>query len=436
MALGVLQGNFPSTVVPWGPGHPQRKTNEVYLNLLNAIISEQIGPIRVAEPVLANLLTVDGTLYGDSKIVHEQDIGTSYPWGGDIEAPKLLKVNRNDSVKSQVWTIDQFVQCNITLDIYLSKRAWGSQNLFGEFNAQLSASLDQIEAVFKNGYVNTFLGTEKSFGTADTPDGITEILIDMDEVIKTLAPLTTIDYMAYNNLRRAAVAEAIDLVKMNIADNSRDFNDVGFLRAFPRDTLTVLYNEKVKIHLERFGSPDAGLSNALPEGHKMHPRYFGEPVAEATVGVGVMTTATHRSKSERWYFTSLAATPTMYGGSAILAADQTIEEYAASLNASVAGSAKFIRSADLVGAGFWARSLEVYVSQLEDTTLYTHACSLFVPRAIPFMGAFKVRTRFDNARALNFNEYVTFGFNTLQRSQFLPFVVIKIKETTIPASTS
>ena len=104
--------------------------NEIYTALYNMIISQRVYDISTAEPSLANALRVDGTLYGDKKLYTSMDIGASYDWLNDAEAENLLKLHRPKAPDCQKITLNVFRKISLTIDNYLTKRAWGTEGAF------------------------------------------------------------------------------------------------------------------------------------------------------------------------------------------------------------------------------------------------------------------------------------------------------------------
>ena len=107
----------------------QLKANEIFGALFNMIISQQVFADNVSETksTLVDMARVDGSLYGDTKLDYATDALKSAPWGNGAEATNLLAINRPDAPKCQAITIDVFRQISLTIDNYLSKRAWGDE---------------------------------------------------------------------------------------------------------------------------------------------------------------------------------------------------------------------------------------------------------------------------------------------------------------------
>ena len=114
----------------------QLKSNEIFSSIYNMIISQQVFADNIAgtKSELVDAARVDGTLFGDTKLYYATDVLSSAPWGNDAEAVNLLQLHRPEDPKCQALTIDKFRPISLTVDNYLSKRAWGDETAFSSFS--------------------------------------------------------------------------------------------------------------------------------------------------------------------------------------------------------------------------------------------------------------------------------------------------------------
>ncbi|MBO7691520.1 MAG: hypothetical protein J6T10_02660, partial [Methanobrevibacter sp.] len=112
-------------------------SNEIFAAIYNMIISQQVyaDNIKGTYSQLVDHFKVDGSLYGDTKLFYASDILKSRVWGADSEAANLLSINRPKAPEVQEIVIDQFRQIDITVDYYLSKRAWSTEAAFSTFTS-------------------------------------------------------------------------------------------------------------------------------------------------------------------------------------------------------------------------------------------------------------------------------------------------------------
>ena len=104
-------------------------SNEVFAAIYNMIISQQVFADNIYETkeTLADMSRVDGSLYGDTKLYYSTDVLKSFEWTGDAEAHNLLKLHRPEAPECQAITIDTFRMIPLTVDNYLSKRAFATE---------------------------------------------------------------------------------------------------------------------------------------------------------------------------------------------------------------------------------------------------------------------------------------------------------------------
>ena len=101
--------------------------NEIFGSIGNMIISQQVFADNLGKhQTLVDKARVDGGLYGDKKLYYATDVLASNAWGADDEAANLLALDRPQPPKVQDITLNIFRQIRLTVDNYLSKRAWSN----------------------------------------------------------------------------------------------------------------------------------------------------------------------------------------------------------------------------------------------------------------------------------------------------------------------
>ena len=111
------------------------RSNEIFSALYNMIISQEVFADNIKGSDLVDQARVDGGLYGDTKLYYSTDALASAEWGNDAEATNLLALHRPDAPKCQAIVLDKFRQIALTVDNYLSKRAWADEGAFSSFNS-------------------------------------------------------------------------------------------------------------------------------------------------------------------------------------------------------------------------------------------------------------------------------------------------------------
>ena len=142
----------------------QLRSNEIYAALYNMIISQQVFADNIydTKASLVDAARVDGGLYGDQKLYYSTDVLRTYPWGADAEAANLLSLDRPDSPETKSIVLNIFRQIRLTLDDYLSKRAWSDEGSFSQFNSVMLGWIRDTKRVYDSTTYNTFLGTNET----------------------------------------------------------------------------------------------------------------------------------------------------------------------------------------------------------------------------------------------------------------------------------
>ena len=120
--------------------------NEIFSAIYNMIISQQVFADNIAgtNSKLVDEAKVDGTLYGDTKLYYATDCLQSKEWGNDAEATNLLALHRPKAPEVQALMISNFRQISLTLDNYLSKRAFSTIDAFSQFNSVMQSWIGPV----------------------------------------------------------------------------------------------------------------------------------------------------------------------------------------------------------------------------------------------------------------------------------------------------
>lgn len=256
----------------------QLKSNEIFSALYNMIISQEVFADNISQhQTLVDKARVDGGLYGDTKLYYATDALKSAPWGNDAEATNLLALHRPPAPECQEIVLDQFRQICLTVDNYLTKRAWMAEGAFSSFNGVMLGWMKETKRIYDGTLYNVFIGTTKS---AKAAQNITVTAgADAQQIAETLANL---------------------IVAMG--DYSRDFNDYGFLRSYTEGEIKVIWNSKYVNKIKKIDLPaifhKEGLMDKFEE-EILPARYFGK-VNDAQVATS-SNTGQYRSVVEKDY---------------------------------------------------------------------------------------------------------------------------------------
>lgn len=374
------------------PFNGQLNPNEIFSSIYNMIISQQIMDPNISDNYseLVSKFKTDGSLCGDTKLFYDVDVLVSRKWLGDSEAANLLNINRPEDPYCQAITLDQFRQIDITVDNYLSKRAWSTEGVFSTFNSVILGLIGRTKKLFENTLFNTYLGTTEGAAAKS------ELLIDLDSITETGEEK--------NRLEAQTIAQSIADLVIEMKDYSRDFNDLGYMRAYEEGQLVFIWNSKWINKITKIDLPTIFHKEGLMEkmdSHILPARYFGRVLSSADAEEGgviagnkVQEGAKVRSLVEKDY-TIGGLTTHVFPGDLI------------AVNTTVGGSSASFKYA------------EVYA---EDEDII---CKVVTNDTYKFMSGFEVGTNFFNSRALTENHYLTWSFGNPDRLKGQPLVTVK-----------
>lgn len=349
--------------------------NEIFSSIFNMIISQQVNADNIKEGFssLVNRARTDGGLYGDTKLYYDTDVLKSHAWGGDTEAPNLLALDRPEDPECQAISLNVFRQIRVTIDYYLSKRAWKDEGAFAQFNSVTLGWLRETKKVYDQTTYNVFIGTHLSAVQADknvTLSGIT-------------APATTADEESYARIRAQKIGKAIADLMVAMKDVSRDFNDYGHLKSYDEDEVMIIFNSAYVNEITYLDLPTIFHKEGIVKkiSQEMLPsRYFGDVLtASKTVGATDDVRACYEQ-------------------------DVTVGGVTTHL---FAGDKFPVGAVVASGDGYEVNPLII---------------AKVVTKLPPYMSAFEVGTSFFNPRSLTENHYLTFGHNELEHLYAHPFI--------------
>lgn len=351
----------------------QLNSNEIFAALYNMIISQQVFADNIASTgsELVDMARVDGSMYGDTKLYYSTDVLKSTKWGNDAEAANLLALHRPDAPKCQAIRLNVFRQIALTVDDYLSKRAWGDEGAFSSFKSVMLGWMGDTKKVYDATTFNAFVGTAKS--------GVATENVEVD--VATAVGDATGEAAA--RIEAGVIAEEIAKLITNLKDITRDYNDNGQLRSYNISDLVFVWNSDAVAKIEKRDLPSIY--------HKDIVDKLGEYVLPAR------------------YFGTVNTAETQGNGSTV----RSLVEQDIGANHYFAGD--IIKAADKAPAG------TSYTVNPKILFKVMHRSS------VPYMSAFEVGTSFFNAKSLTDNRYLTFGHNTLEYLKQYPFVTVTKK---------
>lgn len=368
--------------------------NEIFASIFNMIISQQVfaDNIKDTKSSLVDAARVDGSMYGDTKLYYATDVLRSYAWGGDAEAANLLALDRPEDPQCQAITLDVFRQIRLTVDNYLTKRAWSTEGAFSEFNSVMLGWIRDTKKVYDSTTYNVFIGTY------ETTEG------KQDQTV-TL-PTVEGDKEAENRLQAQTIANKVADILVDLEDVSRDYNDYENLRSYSSDDFRYVWNSAYVNKINKLDVPTIfnkeGLIDKFAQ-YTLPARYFGDIVVKGTAVTSDGTS--YRSLIEQ---------------------DVTlVENYTFKGKTIAAGQKVHLFAGDLIPnkIALASASAVLVPSYKENSNIIL---KIVHKDAVPYMSSFEAGTSFFNARSLTENHYLTFGHNTLTALHDKPFITLKV----------
>lgn len=405
-------------------------SNEIFAALFNMIISQEVFADNIdgGEGLVAKA-RVDGSLYGDIKLYYSTDALKSYEYKGDLEAANLLKLYRPKNPETQAIRLNVFRQIPLTVDNYLSKRAWANEGAFASFNSVMLGWMKATKQIIDDTTYNVFIGTTK-----------TTIGKQTDTVLLG-SSLTAEERAKY-------IGQKVANIFATLRDYTRAYNDYGQIRKYSEGKINVLWNTRYineirKVDLPAIFHKDGIIDKFVEE--ELNERYFGFKVSAAEL----LSTYSASTVTDVKPIKNASSTYTYEPASGNKVIIRCIEEIDVPVYDTT--ESKYIMKHYFAGdelddkalvynnAGSVTVYTEDYNGNLDAGTSYaqgaidirtkvyiedpTVICKMVV-KYPPFMSAFEVGTNFFNPKSLTETHYLTWGRNELEYLKGYPFVTL------------
>lgn len=382
-------------------------SNEIYASLYNLIISQQTFAENIkGVNALVDRARVDGSLYGDQKLYYATDVLKSAVWGNDAEATNLLALHRPAAPSVQAIVLNKFRQISLTLDDYLSKRAWGNENSFAQFTSVMMGWIGETKRVYDATTYNAFIGTDET-ATGDQT--------------RTLALSTILSGLSGEEKARVegqSIARDLADLLVNLTDISRDYNDYGYLRSYEDGEIKVIWNAAWLNKIAKLDLPTIFHKDVMDKFEdKLPPRYFGTVITSTNVSTYSASTPAAGKPID-----SDTSVYTPGAGNVNGTLRSLIER-----DFTISGTNYHVFAGDEIPAG-----AKVGSTAAVDTAAYgefyiedANVMYKVIVKYPPYMSAFEVGTSFFNPKSLTENHYLTWGHNTLEHLKGYPMITVK-----------
>ena len=378
-------------------------SNEIFAAIYNMIISQQVfaDNIKGTYAALVDHFKVDGSLYGDTKLYYASDVLKSRAWGNDAEATNLLAVKRPAAPACQEIVIDQFRVIELTVDNYLSKRAWGNETAFSQFTSVMLGWIRDTKRVYESRLMNVYVGNTK------TSTGKQTINVDISTAIASASTQEEA-----NRLEAQVTAQALADLFVELRDSTRDYNDYAYLRSYADDDLMVIMNSKYLNKITKLDLPTIFHNDTLKEKldqYALPPRYFGIPITASNI-----STYTDSGSGSSGKPITSGGVYAPGSGNANGTLRSLVEQ-----DITVSSTTYHVFPGDEIPTGAAVTGTSnVYI---EDATVI---CKVIHKSSIPFMSAFEVATSFWNALSLSENHYLVWGYSKPDYLANYPFITL------------
>ena len=384
--------------------------NEIYDTLANMIISQEVFADNLGEhQTLVDKARVDGGLYGDTKLFYATDVLKSHVWGNDSEAANLLSLDRAADPEVQAIKLDKFRQIRLTVDNYMTKRAFADEGAFSSFNSVMLGWLRETKRVYDGTLYNCFIGTAQS----STGKQIKSI----DLGTGSGHPLYNLSGVEKEQMEAMLIAQGLADLFVEMGDYSRDFNDYQNLRSYAKEGIKLVWNAAFVNKIRKIDLPTIfhkdGLVDKFEE-EVLPARYFGTVITAANVASFSDSTPAAGKPIDS---DTNAYTPGSNHANGCIRAMVEKDVTVSAVAYHVFPGDEIPAGATIVASGNFELG-EVYIEQADII------CKVLV-KLPPYMSAFEVGTTFFNPRSLTENHYLTFGHNSLAYLKNYPMITVK-----------
>lgn len=401
-----------------GTFNGQLNVNEVFASLYNMILSQYVFAPEVSRiETLASKARVDGGMYGDTKLYYSSNALKSREWGGDSEAANLLSLHRPAAPACQAIVLNRFRIIELTVDNYLTKRAWGTEGAFSMFNNSMISWMSVTKEVYDETLINAFYGTDTGTG-AKQNQSITLPTQVSHYFDGTDASNTDTDLEASARIGAQTIAESVANILVDLTKDIRsDYNDNGFLRRYPKDRIQIIWNAKYVNKINKLDLPTIFHKDGLMEDFReiLPSKYFGTPITATNVSTYSASTPTTGKPINS---TTYAYTPGSNNANGTIRALEEMEITVSSTTYHMfpgeelpAGAVIYTSSSDNLYGQIYIENPKVI-------------CKITIEGSVPFMSAFQTETNFFNPKSLTENKYLIWGFNTLEHLKNYPFITL------------
>lgn len=361
---------------------------------------------------LAERFKADGGQYRDQLVYTDVDVLYSRIW--DKADTNVLATENKGMYTQQYISVDSFRQIGLTVDQFLTKRAWMDAGKYDEFRTVILKQINDTKQVYEDTLVDTFVGVHVS---------------KADAANVTVTMPTDDDAEKQNRLRAMEVFKTIGDTFNSLADYNRSFNENKYLKRFSEGDCMLVFSDKYANEFRYVDTPTVfHKEDLLAKGKILNRKYFGSPInSEVTVADG----NTHRAVENMLITISASSGEYKAPASGTNAVVQvfpgdllpkgtplTTEE--ATYNANVTVYFTGLGGSGM-GKAFTASVCTKANAYAEDNKII---CKIIHKDAVKYLSSITTQTEFVNGKNHTQNMYLTWGYSYPAALKGYPFITV------------
>jgi hypothetical protein len=387
--------------------------NEIQSAIYNMIISQQVfaDNIKGTYFSLVEKARVDGSLYGDQKLYYSTDVLGSSAWGNDAEASNLLALYRPAAPKVQAIVLNQFRKIAVTVDDYLSKRAFSTEGAFMDYNSVVLGWLRDTKRVYDSTLYNAF------FGTNETSTGKQMQTVDLRSA-SSGQPLYGLSGVEKEQMEAMLIARAMADLMVQLKDVTRDFNDNQQLRSYSDEEIRVVWNSRFVNKIRKIDIPTIFHKDGLVDKFEeiiLPERFFGTVITSSNISDYSASTPTAGKPINS---STGAYTPGSNHANGCIRS--LVEKYV-----TVSDTEHHVFPGDEIPAG---ATIVASTGDFLPGEVYFQTSNVIckiVTMLPPYMSAFETGNTFFNQASLTNTHRLIWGYNKLEHLKGKPFITVK-----------
>ena len=326
----------------------------------------------------------------------------------------VLATENKGMYTQQYISVDSFRQIGLTVDQFLTKRAWMDAGKYDEFRTVILKQISDTKQVYEDTLVDTFVGVHVS---------------KADAANITVTMPTDADAEKQNRLRAMEVFKTIGDTFNSLADYNRSFNENNYLKRFSEGDCMLVFSDKYANEFRYVDTPTVfHKEDLLAKGKILNRKYFGSPIdSEVTTADGnthravenMLITISASSGEYKAPASGTNAVVQVFPGD-LLPKGTPLTTGEATYNANVAVFFTGLGGSNM-GKAFTASVCTKANAYVEDNKII---CKIIHKDAVKYLSSITTQTEFINGKNHTQNMYLTWGYSYPAALKGYPFITV------------